>query len=858
MKRSLTIIFSLLCFYAFGQINQADGDPVYLNGFNTLQEAVDFRTDVLEAPAGDAVEGDFFAQPVYTRDGSLILLPNRGTNNITVFNALSFEIEGTIEGCDTPMDLAVSDDYAVVPCFGSATANIYSLDGLSLVATIETDPEPAKAAVSPDGSLAMIGTQSGGGTLVDLTTFESTYIADFQCFLGKFSFITSNTRNTVSWSDFGFAPDNSYLINGVGDAGAKIYDTETGDLINTIAEVPASPHIRLSGDGSTWILMGIGTDAQISRIDAATATLIDQIPLTGYSVWSIYGGPSVNMAGDRVLVPIYPDNLALVRFDEGDFTTIPIGTTPNWLGQSADYQYGVVGSYYLSVVDMESGAVSSQLTGRPIQNGTVSPTENKFIGFDPLRLESVHFFDFANPDALEYVDTRPSGSPLEADATYSVKIIDDNRALAMNPLSGSMSVFDYQTQELIALIPMGSHETYEAALTSDGNWAVVPRRLENDVVIVDLNTYEIVAEVPGGGEKPDQAFVLPGDQYAYVMNAGGTDRIGVIALDGANSSYESNFVIGNTGISWTNYGLRSELVFTPDGQYGVLAASFVDEVQIIDLETHSIINELPIEGFPLQLAVGEIPGLGTAIGVTLRNAGQIAVVTDPGPAASITEGLDVGDSPVDISYGLADDGSEQPGFYVSCAGDNSVHFFSLDAFEVTYTKEYGPDHTPLSVENSEYAGAFTLLSAVNSDLLPYLELPSGEALEFTGRTRPIIHLQEPVPGVAMVPDISNDRVLVFFTDIVGSQVKSVDLSGKVHYEVFPQPSGEWIHFRQEALSGAGYVRIYSPQGRIVRVQEIGDLSQFSIQLSDQPANTYFYQIGTDQGIIATGSLLLSK
>ncbi|MCB0706281.1 MAG: T9SS type A sorting domain-containing protein [Saprospiraceae bacterium] len=860
--KHVSLVLFILCFSIIGaaQINQADGDPVFLTEGTILPTSPDFRTEVLTADAGDAIEGDFFAQPSYTPDGSLLLLPQRNTNNISVFDALSHEILYTLEVCDQPVDMAVTADYVIVPCFSTGMAKVYQLSDLTEVASFETAEDPCKVVLSADQSLALVATQSGEALLIDLVNLESLAIPDFSCSLGKFSFITSNTRNTLSWTEYGIAPDNSYLLNASGSDGLRIYDAQTGALLNTLSEVPSSPLIQLSGDGSTWILMSLGTDALISRVDAATATLIDQIPMTGYSVWSTYGGPAVNMDGTRALIPIYPNDLALVRFDQGDFIPVPIGTTPNWLGQSADYQYGVVGSYYLSIVDMATGSVSSQLTGRPIQNGCVSPASNKLTGFDPLRQEAIHFYDFANPNALEYLDTRYAGSGLEADATYSVQFISGNKALAMNPLSGTMTVFDFQTQELLALIPMGSYETYFAAVTEDGKYAVVPRRLENDVLIVDLETYQIVAELSSGGEKPDQAYILPGSQFAYVLNAGGTDRIGVIALDGPNSTYVSNFNTGNTGVSWASYGLRSELVFTPDGQYGVLAASFDDQVQIIDLESHSIVAELDIEGFPLQLAVGEIPGLGTAVGVTLRNTNQIAVLTNVGPDAAITEGFDLGSTPNTIAYGLADDGSGQYGFYVGCSGDQAVHFFSLDQFEVTYIKEYGPDFTPLKIVVSPESGPFTLVSSASGGPLPFLEF--GEVqLEFSGTARPDIALQSPVPSVAMVPDIHNDRVLVFFTDIVGSQVKTVSLLASQKYQVYPQPSSGifrfMLHETPDNLNGSGWIRVYDLQGKLVLQKILPNLAEFQIDLHDHPANSYFYQIGTGHGIQAGGKLQLT-
>ena len=831
---SLLVLFLAINSHLAAQQDDLNGDAIYTLSGPDIQSAVQFRAEVNPQEAGDAIEGDYLAQPAYTPSGDRFLVPNRNTNNVTVFDASSMEIIANIPTWETPFDIGVTDEYVIVPCFGSNNVTVFELENYTGVASFPTANHPVKVIISPDGSRAMVGTDADEGLFINLDDLTAVTIPDFPCDQYRFSFITSNTRNTIFWTEFGIAPDNSYIINGAFDDGLRTYDPETGDVIATLPSVPYSGLIRLSGDQSTWIAMGSGNDALISQIAAPVPAVLSQVAITGQSVWTAYGGPGVNFDGSRAIVPAYPGNLALVRFDMDDFITIPVGTSPNWVGQTADYSMGVVGSYYLSLVDFATGAVVSQNTGRPIANGAVSPSVAQLIAFDPLRFESIHVYDFTVNNSLSYVGNYASGSELEADATYSVQMISDTRGIAMNSISGTMSIFNYETQELEALIPLESYETYYAAVTEDAAYALVARRLLNDVAIVDLNTYEIVASVSSGGEKPDQVFILPNQEYAYVLNAGGTDRIGVIKIDGANSSLEESFVVGNVGISWTNYGIRSNIVFSPDQQYAILPAPFDEQVQIIDLESHDIVAELDIEGFPLRVATGNSDFLGDVAAVMMKNTGEIAVITNIGPGANITEGFDIGSNPVDLCFGYSEDGTNKPGFFVASADDQAVNFFDLDLFTVTASTDYGPDHAPAALAYSQEAGRFTLCRSTISGGMSFLEFSEDVRVEFSDIAKAEISLQNPVPSIAMVPSLSQDRILVFQTDIVGSGLEGIQLSPVYTYTVFPQPSTGMVHFIQAELQGSGFIRVFDNTGKLLIQKEHSDLSNILLDATSLP------------------------
>ena len=288
------------------------------------------------------------------------------------------------------------------------------------------------------------------------------------------------------------------------------------------------------------------------------------------------------------------------------------------------------------------------------------------------------------------------------------------------------------------------------------------KRLENLVSIIDMETLEVVTEVSSGGSKPDQVYVLPGDEYAYAVNAGSPDRIGVIALNGANSSLQSTFNVGNMGISWMNYGIRSDLKFDHTGEYAFLAAPFDETVNIIDINAHTVIGSMPIEGFPLQIAIGGQTSLGEFSAVTLRNSDAIAIINGSGPTAIIVDAFSFGEAPTRIAYDPLNEG-----FVVLSNTDQSMQTYSLEALDFVDQVIYN-DHTPIAVKVSNDGRKFVLLRSNDTDDAPHYFEIDGELYELPAL--PIQHIDvNPEGTLAAVAFPGTDQVMLFKEEVSSSQ-----------------------------------------------------------------------------------------
>ncbi|MCB0642222.1 MAG: hypothetical protein KDC44_11305, partial [Phaeodactylibacter sp.] len=446
-----------------------------------------------------------------------------------------------------------------------------------------------------------------------------------------------------------------------------------------------------------------------------------------------------------------------------------------------------------------------------------------------------------------------SGSELEGDATYSVNFTPNGEYLAaVNALSGTLTLFDVELEEQVGIIPLGSAETYQVDFTSDSKYAVVAKRLEDRVAIIDLETMEIVADVPSGGSKPDQVFVLPGDQYAYALNAGSPDRIGVIVLAGANSYYQSSFNVGNMGISWINYGIRADLQFDQTGNYAFLSAPFDEAVQVIDLNAHTVISTMDVVGFPLQIAVGHETTLGTFSAVTLRNSDGIAIINGIGPSASNIGSFSFGEAPTQIAYDAVNEG-----FVVLSNTDKSIQTYSLAALDFVDQVVY-PDHTPIGVEVAADGRKFVLLRSGDVEVAPHYlqidtafhELPAA----------PIQHIGINAAGtLAAVAFPGTDQVLLFKDDavsgwtgkVLNTAAKAYQLVGNpIATEVLLQPVGGGFATPTE-------LRIRNAAGQEVFRQNVapGETLRF-VRPADWTGGFYFYTFEAAGKCLESGKIVV--
>ncbi len=856
MKQQLSFwcLFFGLCTLVSAQsvLENEHGDPMTIRGAPAEYIGQHLRNEEAIIPAGDEVEGDYIGQMAFTADGAYVLVPHRQTNNISVIEWETGAFVADIPVGGSPIEITVMDTMAVVPCFTSNEAYLINLNDFSVAAVIPTGAQPTKARISRDGSTAAVACDEADVLeVIDLATLtKQMTIPGFNNYLYRFSLITSNPRNTLFWSGFELSPDGSLAVVGGEDA-LQFFDTQTGDLVESIPDVPNAGQISLSGDGTHLVAVSTGNEGQLSRIALETLSLVGQLSPPG-SISSSYSSVAVNMDGTRAAVTGLSGTIYLARFDEGDVVDISVTSSPNWIFSSADYQYAIGGQFYLSVIDFETAEIVGSSQGIPIQNGAVSPANNRMVATDPLRYEGLDYYEFEDPTSLNYLMRTPTGSPIEADASYSATLTPDlDRVLVANPLSGSLSVINLEEEALEALVPFSSEETYFAA--TDGAYAYVAKRGEDQVEVIDLETFEIVKTVSSGGDRPDQIYVLPGGDRAYVLNAGGVDRIGVLQQAGAGTSLEGSFASGNTGISWINYGLRSNLAIAKEGDYGVLATPFDDAVQIIDLGANEIIASVELENFPLRSAISdEVPGIGRFAAVTLRNGEGIAIITPIGPNAGLLDTYDIGGIPTRITYDAT-----RRAFLICDQTNKVVRVFSIDNLSFEAPMSFSGGRIPISVAVDTFGVQHTLLRGDNPDQSNQLQI-GEEVFELPGIP---IHNMAVAPdgSVVAVPLIANDAVFVVKRTVVGTKAFSLPLATPSGYSVYPNPvtSTATFEWRDGAKvpNGTVTLRLFDATGKLVLQQDKLPAGQFTVRKGGLPAGTYSYQVMSTNRLQGSGKLL---
>ena len=814
--------------------------------------------DLSTIPAGDEIEGDYIGEMKFTRDGSQIWVLNRLTDNITVIDWGTKAIVQNIPVGDMPIDIDFNDEYAVVPCHFSDNVYFIKLDDYSVASILPVAVKPAKVHVSEAGNVAVVGCDEADiAEVFNLNTLTPTLtINNFPVYLSKFSFITSNPRNSIYFSNFRITPDEAYVVNAADESGMKFWDLSTGNVTATIPQAGDCDQLELSVDGTKVVSMKPGNPGYVNQVDVATQSLLKQVMIPDANVASLYSPPAVNADGNRVLVPtLTGGNTALVHFDTETWQYVNSGNMPDWVGRNEDGSLFIAGDYYLAVIDAATGSIKSSLNGISIQNGAVGK-DNRIVASDPLRYESLVFYEFENPNDLNYTGESNTGSDLEADATYSVKFTaDGKKLLAVNSLSGTLSVIDVEAEQLETIIPLGSTELFQVDVTSDGHYAVVAKRLEDKVSVVDLQTGQVVANVSSGGSKPDQVFVLPGDEYAYALNAGGGDNIGVIHLNGANSSLESTFVIGNTGVSWTNYGIRSDLKFSSDG-YALLATPFDEKIQLIDLSLHKVVANLPIQGFPLQIAITKDELFGHYAAVTLKNTNEMALFSGEGDNWSGGATFPCGKNPTRIDF----DPLERR-FWVVSNDDNQLQGFSLETFGFVDEVNYS-GRTPLAVRFDQNGRRFTLLRSANEATAPHqLEVANGPATTtYDLSALPIHHFDISADGtLAAVPHPGTDEVTLLKEEALGFKTVLISLRDQP-YRLYPNPAVDGLHFQlkegAEPWEKVSF-RLLDEMGKMVWESEATPGKAFYFpRLPGWASGVYFYEMRKEGGIVQSGKVVI--
>ncbi|MEO0081842.1 MAG: YncE family protein [candidate division WOR-3 bacterium] len=567
------------------------------------------KTDI---DPGVPPEGDLMGWAAFTRDGSRVILTNRATGNITVFNWATMQVERNVDVGSFPSAIAVTDSFAVITRAFADSVVIVRLSDWTIAARLQSGVQPWTVHVSPDQSRAYVACDiSNTCEVYDLATLTRVAtIANFRYFLSTYTFNSENGRWSATFSDFALTPDGSHII--VPDGIDTIFwiNTATGEFADTLSGIGGCRFVSLSGDGRKAVIANSANPCVVRRIDLATREVDAGVTITGHSLMTYE--TAVDSAGAKAFLGISDNKSCLVRFATSDFKVFSNTYTAFWVGVSPDHRRAISGQYNFSIVDFALDSVLGQHSGNSQSVGAVSPAGTRAVGFDPHRHEGLYFYDYSSPGPGMFRGTTNAGADPEGDCPFGIALAPDgSRVISSGVLSDNAAIINVGTGTLDTVLPIADRPR-NCAVTSDSRWALAASIATTTLRVIDLATGSIAATIAAGSGPTDIA-IAPGDSLAYISNIVG-NSITVVRLAGAASYKVADIPVGELGLVWAAYGICSGLAVSPTGEYVLSAVSFDDNVKVISATTNTVVATLAVGDFPL--------------GVEFDSTGEYAIVTN--------------------------------------------------------------------------------------------------------------------------------------------------------------------------------------------------------------------------------------
>lgn len=772
---------------------------------------------------GLAPEGDYLAQSVFSPDGSKIYLTNRFTDMLTVFEWSTMEVVANIPTGDYPSCVAATGDYILAGCQFSDHVYVYSALDYLLIDSIPTGGQPCRLHVSPDQGYAFAACDIDDVcTVIDLSTMSvSNTINDFPVYLQTMSWSTQSARNWAKYSDFLVSPDGNYLVTHNGQNQVLAFEIATGDIAYS-GDVESPRAIAFSGDSSSVVCASNPfNEAKVRSFAWPGLDLEVSVDITGYGLGT--NEIVTDMDGSRAYIGTTNNTSTLVRLYSGDFLTFSNTYTAFWLGVTHDHQYAIGGQNRFSVIDFVNEQVVDQYIGLNQSWGTVSPVGYHVFSYDPLLFEGAYFFDISNPAGIDYRGSRLSGDEPEGDAPYRVAINSDySYIISVNNLSHSVSIIDFPSGELQASIYLGE-ACYD--VVTFGNYAVCGGYNNGTVKVIDLVSLELVAGVQAG-ERPMELTANEHESIVYAANIK-SNTISVIHIDGANSQVLATIPCGVIGVYIPFFGIRSGVELDPTGDYLLVAASFDDQVKVIDTETNQVVKSLNVGDFPLAIAFGNDLACVTNLFdnsfslISLDGAGSEVIGTWPSQ----------GDYPVDVEYDPVSDEFWICNYYsenVTRFDANDGTFngqLNMSLYGGAWSLEFYNMNDPvfLTVGNGTYGPAVVFQDSV-------FELPAGGSHLELGPMYFGAYAVVPVPGPDYVSVIELDW-------LEGTGEETNEKAGQIL--IYPNPFGDRLQVSSKEVIER--FRLTDMSGRVVLSGDVGT-QNFSINTPQLDSGHYMLKL----------------
>ena len=556
-------------------------------------------------------EGDMPRDVAFTPDGNRVLVCNRDTDNVTVFDFASRTLLATVPVGDFPVDVEVSPDgtLAAVPNVLSGDVTFIDLSTNTVAATVpvtQTSGEGQAYAVRWDdaSSFCLVAVIDGSAdarfsiiskaTLTETSSFTTSPHGAVGLFFTPESGIFGNT-----FSDFAMSLDGSFLLlpDRGGDA-LNAYGLPGGALLASlpIGDFPA--YVDLSDDGTAAVVSLSGTtDAVVSlSVSGGIPTILNTTP-TNLSAFD----PKVRLTPDKTEAIVGVQNaVEFIDLSAGQVVaTVSTGTVGD-IQFTFDDQFAVVTNFNTRVIQLSSRSVVSTMTVASTYDAAASPVSHRLVGLSNRFAEDLHFYS-TNGSSSQNLGIALSGAEPEIDAPRRVTVTPDGSTALITALtSRRVASFDIDSQTVTNTYEAGGR-VWEIATDAAGTVAVATSTESDRADVIDLVTGQAVAQLYVG-IRPTQVVVSPDGTRAYVTSVAGTDRVHMIDLAGPASAVTRQIIAGQLGTVQYVGGQSSGMALSPDGNTLAVCVSFDDELLLIDTVSELAITRVPVGDFPIRCA----------------------------------------------------------------------------------------------------------------------------------------------------------------------------------------------------------------------------------------------------------------
>ena len=616
---------------------------------------------------GEHPEGDMPTSAAYSLDGSTLILANRDSANLVLFDAHSREYLRSIEISGGPQAIALHPDGVRI-----VTANI-DTESMSLV-NLDTGLEelvvpvgtmPGAIGITSDGSKAIVG-NTGDATIsiIDLDTGKVLHVVENTSFTMTFTVAPEPGAVSLAFSSFIVIGNETIIHPSSSDDAIFFIDIDTGS-VNSLAVGDWPRGIDLSADG---------TIAIVSQYNQSFVTVVDVVTQSIRGTISIgenCNGPvALSSDGTRAAVAVLNAVRIVDLEDETVSGQLSTATVYDLITTSnGAYALGI--GYRGSLIDFEAASIvvnANNQMSTPV--GAVSPT-------DPFAAMAANVFGedlvFCSTDGASggHLETRPSGPDPEGDICRSVAVNGASGMVASVGLfSRNVEIRSAESGELLGRYATGARPS-ELAFTPDGSKLVVANLDSYHATIIDLESWtSFDAAISWRGSR---VVISPDSRHAYIPVVASGDGIWRIDLDTGLES-GGKLATGNMGSVGYSYSRTSGIALSHDGATLVTCDSFSDTITVIDTASWSVVATVAMGGFPTFAAFSEDDA---TLFVSLRNYYSVARVHMDGADSTLLDTISVGGQPKHLIPTL--DGSM---LYVLRESDQAITVVDLMAGSV--------------------------------------------------------------------------------------------------------------------------------------------------------------------------------